>query len=129
MLHEEHAFMAAVKLSKARLAQIIITLAVLISAFVWRTWSYKSDPVVTCHMSHPCEFRIDGRVVNISRHTELASDFTIYTFLPWDEDWSIVVDGKTTYQPGKLQLFVKKEVKSSNVKINHRITLKLIDAM
>ncbi|PAR27658.1 hypothetical protein [Vibrio metoecus] len=121
--------MAAVKLSKARLAQIIITLAVLISAFVWRTWSYKSEPVVTCHMSHPCEFRIDGRAVTISRHIDLASDFTIYTFLPWNEDWSIAADGKTTYQQGRLQLSVKKELKSSDVKINHRITLKLVDVM
>lgn len=34
--------MAAEKLTKARLAQILITLLVLISAFLWRTFSHES---------------------------------------------------------------------------------------
>ncbi|NAW66072.1 hypothetical protein CAG70_18215 [Photobacterium halotolerans] len=35
--------MAAQKLTKARLIQILLLLAVLIAAFVWRTITYTSD--------------------------------------------------------------------------------------
>lgn len=52
--------MAAEKLTKARLAQILITLLVLISAFLWRTFSHESGTHITCGMEKPCQFDIEG---------------------------------------------------------------------
>lgn len=48
--------MAAQKLTKGRLAQIIILMVVLITAFVWRTITYnqtqqENETVLTCHLS------------------------------------------------------------------------------
>ena len=48
--------MAAEKLTKARLIQIIFLMAVLITAFVWRTVTYEEtataeDSAVVCHLS------------------------------------------------------------------------------
>lgn len=51
--------MAAEKLTKARLAQILITLLVLISAFLWRTFSHESGTHITCGMEKPCQFDIE----------------------------------------------------------------------
>lgn len=57
--------MAAEKLTKARLAQILITLLVLISAFLWRTFSHESGTHITCGMEKPCQFDIEGKRVTV----------------------------------------------------------------
>ncbi|EGR4141812.1 hypothetical protein DDN51_05335 [Vibrio cholerae] len=122
MLHEEPAFMAAEKLTKARLAQILITLLVLISAFLWRTFSHESGTLITCGMEKPCQFDIEGKRVTVS---QLGSrDVPKYSISPWDEQWSIEVNGSTEFQSGVLFVFPKTQ-DNIELKINNGITLKL----
>ncbi|ENM5816371.1 hypothetical protein V4D05_16580 [Vibrio mimicus] len=113
--------MAAGKLTKGRLVQILITLSVLIGAFIWRTFTYESDSVVTCRMDKPCQLRVEGELVTVSRKENAA----YYTFSPWDEHWEVEVNGKTEFQAGMLLLFTNDEPRI-DLKIDRNITLKLI---
>lgn len=58
--------MAAQKLTKGRLVQIIGMLVILIAAFTWRTVTYDNNETVSCIISKPCEFGIDNHNVLIS---------------------------------------------------------------
>ncbi|WP_102412486.1 hypothetical protein [Vibrio cyclitrophicus] len=58
--------MAAQKLTKGRLVQIIVMLVILIAAFTWRTVTYDNYETVSCIISKPCEFGIDKHNVLIS---------------------------------------------------------------
>ncbi|ASK55406.1 hypothetical protein CEQ48_11640 [Vibrio tarriae] len=122
MLHEEPAFMAAEKLTKARLAQILITLQVLISAFLWRTFSHESGTLITCGMEKPCQFYIEGKRITVSQLE--SQDAPKYSLSPWDERWSLQVNGVAEYQSGVLLLSPKNQ-ENIELKINHGITLKL----
>ncbi|TQQ51249.1 hypothetical protein FXE34_10065 [Vibrio cholerae] len=122
MLHEEPAFMAAEKLTKARLVQILVTLLVLISAFLWRTFSHESVTLITCGMEKPCQFDIEGKRVTVSQL--VSQDVPKFSIEPWDEQWSIDVNGSTEYQSGVLFLSPKAQ-NNIELKINHGITLKL----
>ncbi|HDZ9461962.1 hypothetical protein [Vibrio cholerae] len=114
--------MAAEKLTKARLAQILITLLVLISAFLWRTFSHESGTLITCGMEKPCQFDIEGERVTVS---QLGSrDVPKYSISPWDEQWSIEVNASTVFQSGVL-LVSPTTQDNIELKINHGITLKL----
>ncbi|MFA0077865.1 hypothetical protein AB4427_06885 [Vibrio artabrorum] len=57
--------MAAQKLTKARLVQIIIMLAVLITAFIWRTINHESNETIKCIVSKPCEIGTDKHSILI----------------------------------------------------------------
>ena len=59
--------MPAQKLTKARLAQIILMLSLLIVAFVWRTMSYQSLQTISCSGKEMCEFTIEGTKIVITR--------------------------------------------------------------
>lgn len=59
--------MPAQKLTKARLAQIIFMLALLIIAFVWRTMSYQSLQTINCSGKEICEFTIESTKIVIKR--------------------------------------------------------------
>ncbi|SYZ81323.1 Uncharacterised protein [Vibrio paracholerae] len=113
--------MAAEKLTKARLAQILVTLLVLISAFLWRTFSHESVTLINCVMEKPCQFDIEGKRVTVS---QLVSHVPKFSIEPWDEQWSIDVNGSTEYQSGVLFLSPKAQ-NNIELKINHGITLKL----
>ncbi|MFV0574727.1 MAG: hypothetical protein ACK5NC_04830 [Vibrio sp.] len=52
--------MAAEKLTRARLAQILVIFIILISAFAWRTFNHKTnitEPVI-CQIGHECTFKL-----------------------------------------------------------------------
>lgn len=102
--------------------QILITLLVLISAFLWRTFSHESGTHITCGMEKPCQFDIEGKRVTVS---QLGSrDVPKYSISPWDEQWSIEVNGSTEFQSGVL-LVSPTTQDNIELKINHGITLKL----
>lgn len=64
--------MAAQKLTRGRLIQIIVLMIVLITAFIWRTVTYQKPPVTTnqakvCNLNTGnCTFTIDTKPVTIS---------------------------------------------------------------
>ncbi|EDP60043.1 hypothetical protein [Vibrio sp. AND4] len=59
--------MAAQKLTKARLAQILIMLSVLIGAFFWRTFTYDKNREVDCTQKQRCEFVIGAEKIIINK--------------------------------------------------------------
>ncbi|MDK9735801.1 hypothetical protein KI655_00685 [Vibrio sp. D404a] len=58
--------MAAQKLTKDRLVQIIVMLSILLAAFTWRTVTYTDNETVDCILSNPCEITIDKYNVMVS---------------------------------------------------------------
>jgi hypothetical protein len=76
--------MAAEKLTKGRLIQLLVTFAVLIAAFVWRTLDHpnlESKAVVTCKASSACLINFEGdkyrlNIKDSSLRFELISDST-----------------------------------------------------
>lgn len=52
--------MAAQKLTKARLIQILVMLSLLIIAFFWRTATHSQQNKVTCNLQQTCTFNVKG---------------------------------------------------------------------
>ena len=50
--------MAAEKLTRARFAQIIIMLTLLIAAFIWRTMTHNEHGNVECELKPSCTFNV-----------------------------------------------------------------------
>ncbi|MCL9776812.1 hypothetical protein [Vibrio methylphosphonaticus] len=55
--------MAAQKLTKGRLAQILIMMAVLIAAFTYRTFTYNDSKTIICQPNSQCDVSFDGQTV------------------------------------------------------------------
>ncbi|WP_260258482.1 hypothetical protein [Vibrio intestinalis] len=61
--------MAAQKLTKARLIQILVMLSLLIIAFFWRTATYSQQHNVTCNLQQTCTFNVKGEQFSVvSKH-------------------------------------------------------------
>ena len=58
--------MAAQKLTKGRLVQIIVMLSILLAAFTWRTVTYTNNETVNCILAEPCVITIDKYNVIVS---------------------------------------------------------------
>lgn len=56
--------MAAEKLTKARLAQLIILLILLVGAFFWRSEHYQHTQSITCYKAR-CPININGQTVEL----------------------------------------------------------------
>ncbi|MGF1710987.1 hypothetical protein L4C37_10490 [Vibrio kagoshimensis] len=59
--------MAAQKLTRGRLVQIIIMLSILLAAFTWRTITYKENDTLDCILGEPCEYSIDDHYVRLTK--------------------------------------------------------------
>ena len=75
--------MAAQKLTKGRLAQIIVMLTVLVGAFIWRTINFSKPEAISCFLQPNCSFTIDK-----ARFSAVKNDKGVSLSLP-SLDWSI----------------------------------------
>lgn len=62
--------MPAQKLTKARLAQILIMLSLLVGAFFWRTFTYEASSVVDCSQKQRCDVTIGAAKIIINKATD-----------------------------------------------------------
>ncbi len=62
--------MPAQKLTKARLAQILITLMVLVAVFFWRTFTHETPDRVDCSQKERCNVTIAEVIITINRNTK-----------------------------------------------------------
>jgi len=62
--------MAAQKLTKGRLVQIVLMMVVLIAAFTWRTVTYDDHYSATCKLIDSCEINIDSHNILLSKHKD-----------------------------------------------------------
>ncbi|WP_394250902.1 hypothetical protein [Vibrio profundi] len=60
--------MAAQKLTKGRLVQIVLMMVVLIAAFTWRTVIYEEGYSASCKLIDSCEIKIDSHNILLSKH-------------------------------------------------------------
>ena len=75
--------MAAQKLTKGRLAQIILMLTILVVAFIWRTINFSNPEAISCFLQPNCSFTIDK-----ARFSAVKNDKGVSLSLP-SSDWSI----------------------------------------
>ncbi|KAE8178417.1 hypothetical protein [Photobacterium carnosum] len=93
--------MAAQKLTRGRLIQIIILMIILISAFVWRTVTYKSNTTVqrsVCNLNTGnCFFNINNKKIIVSlSQTKLQANTLVELYInPVDINPSASVSGVT----------------------------------
>ena len=73
--------MAAEKLTKGRLAQILLMLVVLLTAFFWKTMKFESNQVIHCNLDSQCDFQIENHKVKIDQVGE--GRIAIQSELPW----------------------------------------------
>ncbi|WP_117235467.1 hypothetical protein [Vibrio maerlii] len=102
--------MAAQKLTRGRIVQICITMAVLIAAFVLRTIEYRDVQQVSCNHNQTCKLIYGGNNIELSLNSidlQVTSDksatFSVY-----------VNEQKHTLTDGKLSL----ETTSRNIVLN-----------
>ncbi|PFG56148.1 hypothetical protein ATG66_2474 [Vibrio sp. ES.051] len=69
--------MPAQKLTKARLAQILIMLSVLIGAFFWRTFTHETINTIDCSQKERCDVTIGEEKITINRDSSGISIETI----------------------------------------------------
>ncbi|OEE82257.1 hypothetical protein A1OQ_04240 [Enterovibrio norvegicus FF-162] len=76
--------MAAEKLTTARLIQILVVMAVLIAAFVWRTIDYSSSKnTLTCTMlADECQVSLKGEKVHIQYDKQGDAGGSVVVFSP-----------------------------------------------
>lgn len=115
--------MATGKLTKGRLAQIAITLLVLIAAFTWRTYTYTNQMLVVCTGTKPCHFQNGNHIVSVS-YVE-NNELSYYELSPWLNNWFIDTKNKFEIQKGVLLVFSNgKNV--IELEINDYIKLKIV---
>jgi hypothetical protein len=57
--------MAAERLTKARLAQILAMLTLLVIAFTWRTFNHDMEPKVECQVNKQCIISISANKIDV----------------------------------------------------------------
>ncbi len=91
--------MAAEKLTKHRLAQILITLTLLIIAFFWRTVTYTDIDTVDCALKPNCSVIVNGQKITVTKDDKNSRVITLYPIQPeWDikYDGQVINNGNTT---------------------------------
>jgi len=83
--------MAAEKLTKHRLAQILITLSLLLVAFFWRTVTYEGMTTVECDLKTNCSLFVNDQKITVTKDNK---DGTVITLQPTLTDWDLKYDGE-----------------------------------
>ncbi|TNZ67569.1 hypothetical protein CGK42_21070, partial [Vibrio parahaemolyticus] len=85
--------MPAQKLTKARLAQILIMLSLLVGAFFWRTFTHETSTSVECSQKERCDVTIGEDKITINRDSSgILIETTESTGLKIDLNQSGVFD-------------------------------------
>ncbi|MCG6215211.1 hypothetical protein [Vibrio furnissii] len=107
--------MAAEKLTKHRLAQIIITLAVLVIAFFWRTITYRDVPTQECIPQPKCSLFVNGQKLTVTKSEEFPG---VYIIRPIPEEWRLESDDELIREGESVQLRVIRNNSKTNSTIN-----------
>ncbi|WJG27595.1 hypothetical protein QSU96_07755 [Vibrio furnissii] len=107
--------MAAEKLTKHRLVQIIITLAVLVIAFFWRTITYRDVPAQECIPQPKCSLFVNGQKLTVTKSEEFPG---VYIIRPIPEEWRLESDDELIREGESVQLRVIRNNSKTNSTIN-----------
>ncbi|WP_154181156.1 hypothetical protein [Vibrio furnissii] len=107
--------MAAEKLTKHRLAQIIITLAVLVIVFFWRTITYRDVPTQECIPQPKCSLFVNGQKLTVTKSEEFPG---VYIIRPIPVEWRLESDDELIREGESVQLRVIRNNSKTNSTIN-----------
>ncbi len=96
--------MAAEKLTKHRLAQIVITLVLLLIAFFWRTITYTEINTVICNPQPNCSLFVNNQKITVTKDDKKNGVIIVY---PVQSDWIINYDGDISKNDQNLVLSPK----------------------
>ncbi|MGY2575925.1 hypothetical protein [Vibrio sp. C8] len=94
--------MAAEKLTKHRLAQILITLTLLLIAFFWRTVTYTEVSTVTCNPQPNCFVFVNNEKITVTKDDRQLGVLNVY---PIPQGWEITYEGEVTRNDQNVALF------------------------
>lgn len=116
--------MAAEKLTKLRLTQIVVTLAILTVAFFWRTITFQDVSNQKCVAAPQCSLSVDGREITV---TKIEDTPGLYIIQPVPVEWSVTSDQKLTRKGQDIEL----RITSNNsgtinvININDSVTVEI----
>lgn len=120
--------MAAEKLTKQRLIQIVFMLAILSIAFVWRTVTYTEVKTVECKGEQQCSVTVSSQKLTITR-TALGT----YEISPVPHQWQISSDMGTLSDLGegkwKFSIDVSQMEQKPTILINGKVNIKVINTI
>lgn len=79
-------------LTKYRLVQIIVTLAILLIAFIWRTATYGDVVTMNCIPEPKCSLIVNEIPITITKSKGIHDGYIVY---PINKEWTIKPKGKT----------------------------------
>lgn len=118
--------MAAEKLTKLRLTQIVVTLTVLTVAFFWRTITFQDVSNQKCIAAPQCSFSVDGRQLTVTKSETTPG---LYMIQPIPEGWSVISDQKLTRNGEVIELRINSNNfnTTSVININDSVTVEISD--
>ncbi|EPA8365116.1 hypothetical protein ACQ676_000602 [Vibrio fluvialis] len=118
--------MAAEKLTKHRLAQIIITLAILVGAFFWRTITYRDVPTQECIPEPKCSLFVNGQKITVTKSEEFPG---VYIIRPIPVGWSLESNDELLRDGEEVQLKVIRNNSKTNsaININDSVNINIIN--
>ncbi len=116
--------MAAEKLTKHRLAQILITLFVLLVAFFWRTITHTEMRTVECELNPNCSVFVNGQKITVKRDDTNESVIIVY---PTSPEWDLKYSGEITSKGNTTTLKPKdnNQETADSLTINEVIEIKI----
>ncbi|WP_165309911.1 hypothetical protein [Vibrio ziniensis] len=118
--------MAAEKLTKHRLAQIVVTLTLLLIAFFWRTITYREVSTVICNPQPNCSVFVNNQKITVTKDDKQIGVFDIY---PIPSSWEIKYDGEVTRDEQHVVLFPNSNnvQTSTSLFINDSIKIQIVN--
>lgn len=118
--------MAAEKLTKLRLTQIVITLAILTVAFFWRTITFQDVSTQKCVAAPQCSLFVDGRQITV---TKSETEQGVYIIQSIPSNWNVTSDQKITRQGENIELKINGNNSNTTgvININDSVTVEISD--
>jgi len=116
--------MAAEKLTKHRLAQILLTLILLLVAFFWRTITYQELDYVSCDPAPKCSLFVNEQKITVTKIEEKPQMYTIY---PIPKGWILDYEGQMIRNGNEVTLIPNGNKPKTNISlvVNHSLNIEI----
>lgn len=114
--------MAAEKLTKARLVQILIIMAILVTAFSWRTIQHSKQESfkVNCQIGQTCLIKTKQGSFNILFDSQITQQQLVITMSPTQNKQPELWISSEAFELNKTQLTANQPIKILNAKLNQK---------
>ncbi len=116
--------MATEKLTKHRVAQIAITLFLLLTAFFWKTVTYKKVNTITCKLRPSCSIFVNKETITVKKNNLISGEYLLY---PIPKDWQLRYEGTINMKEDVVTLTPASNVYQTKLIINSSIEILIVE--